>query len=73
MVHTGRYIMILGAGLVVFGVGLWALGKAGFRGLPGDLWYQLDRVTIIVPMATCVVLSVLLTTMYWLWDWMHRG
>ncbi len=52
----GRGLMYLGGGLVVL------LGRALDLGnLPGDLVYRGDGVRVYVPIATMVVLSVVLT------------
>ena len=35
--QLGKIIVAMGVVLVVVGAAVWALGRAGFRGLPGDI------------------------------------
>jgi hypothetical protein len=58
--------------LLAFGAVLWLLGRAGFRGLPGDLSYESERVQVHFPLVTCLVLSVLATALVWLVQWLRR-
>ena len=75
MTQFGKLILITGAALVVLGAVLWGLGRvmgSGWRGLPGDIFYQSERVTVFIPLVTCLLLSALLTLGIWLWQWMQR-
>ena len=72
MPDTGKLLMLLGLALVVIGALIWGLGRLGFHGMPGDVRYQSDHVRIYFPIATCIVLSVLLTLASWLWSWIGR-
>jgi len=69
MMEFGRILIWLGAILLVAGVIVWALGRAGFRGLPGDINYESDGVRIYFPIVTCIVLSIVLSLLVWLWRW----
>ncbi len=73
MEQFGRVIITVGAVLVAVGVVLWSLGRAGFRGLPGDVFYKSDRVSFYFPVVTCIVLSLVLTAVVWVWRWLNRG
>jgi len=57
----GRLLLLGGVVLVVTGGLLLLLGRRGFHGVPGDIVYRGDRVTIFFPIATSIVLSILLT------------
>ncbi|WP_263787419.1 DUF2905 domain-containing protein [Salinibacter grassmerensis] len=58
----GRGLMYLGGGLVLLGGLVVLLGRALDLGnLPGDLVFQGDTVRVYVPIATMIVLSVVLT------------
>lgn len=72
MVPVGKLLMIAGAVLLAVGALVWGLGKAGFRGLPGDIRYESDHVRVYFPIVTSVVLSLLLTGLLWLWRWLSR-
>jgi hypothetical protein len=62
----GRMLILGGIVLVVVGV-LWLLGeKIGLGRLPGDIVVRGERTTFYFPLATCVVLSVVLSLVLWL-------
>jgi hypothetical protein len=43
------------------------LGKLPWLGkLPGDIFYKGDHVTVYFPLATCIVISVVLSLLLWL-------
>jgi hypothetical protein len=72
MVDLGKVLIFLGIGLAVLGAIVFVMGRAGFRGLPGDVSYQGGHVRIYFPIVTCIVLSILLTLISWLWNWIGR-
>ena len=72
METLGRYILLAGVALAVVGAALWGLGRIGFRGLPGDITYQSPRVTFYFPLGTCLLVSAVLTGVFWLWRWLGR-
>jgi hypothetical protein len=55
--------LLVAAGLVMAGIGalIWLAARSGFSGLPGDLRYSRGNFTLFFPIATSIVLSVLLT------------
>jgi hypothetical protein len=62
---TGRLLMLTGIALLIVG-GLWMLGeRVGLGRLPGDIVVRGERSTFYFPLATCVVLSVLLSLLLW--------
>lgn len=72
MSDVGKYLIIAGLLLALAGAAVWGLGRIGFRGLPGDLRYETDHVRVYFPIVTCIVLSVLLSAVMWLWQWHSR-
>jgi hypothetical protein len=68
MTHMGKVIIVLGVVMIVVGVIVWAIGRLGFRGLPGDIRYESDHVRVYFPVVSCIVLSVILTLAFWLWQ-----
>lgn len=72
MSDMGKYLVIAGLLLALAGAAVWGLGRIGFRGLPGDLRYETDHVRVYFPIVTCIVLSVLLSAIMWLWQWFSR-
>lgn len=58
----GKWLVVAGIGLAAFGSLLWLLGSlTGVGKLPGDLVWRRGGVTIYFPLATSIILSLLLT------------
>ncbi len=72
MVNAGKMLVLLGLVLAVVGAAVWGLGRAGFRGLPGDVRYEGGNVRFYFPIVSCIVLSVILTALVWLAQWLGR-
>ncbi len=69
-----KFLITLGIVLIILGL-LWSvLGKLGLGRLPGDIVIERDNVHIYIPLATSillsVVLSLVLTVVFW---WFNRG
>lgn len=63
----GRGLIVAGLGLIVVGALVLAAGRLPWLGrLPGDLWIQRKTVTLFLPLTTCLLLSVLLSLLAWL-------
>jgi uncharacterized membrane protein YidH (DUF202 family) len=63
--ELGKLIVILGFVLVAIGLVLW-LFVGRFPRLPGDIVVQKENFTFYFPLATCIVISVILTLLFWL-------
>lgn len=72
MSEMGKWIAGAGLALMVVGGALWFLGRTGFRGLPGDIRYETENVRIYFPVVTMLVLSLLLSALLWLGQWLGR-
>lgn len=60
--EAGRIIIILGVILIALGVLLPYVARLDFFGkLPGDIKIERENFSFYFPVATCIVLSVLLT------------
>jgi hypothetical protein len=69
VVDIGRTLIILG--IVIFGIGvlLTATEKIPFLGkLPGDILIKKDGFTLYFPLATSIIISILLTLLLRLFD-----
>ena len=68
MRELGKLLLILGGLLVVAGALLFFGGKLPFRlgRLPGDVVYRGERTTFYFPIVTSLVLSGILTLVFWL-------
>ena len=58
MQDVGRLLLVFGVLLVVIGGGLMLLGRFN---LPGDFTFRSGGVTVYVPIATGIILSIVLT------------
>jgi hypothetical protein len=64
----GKLIVILGVVLVAIGLVVVLAGRAGLPlgRLPGDIVYQGKNTTVYFPIVTCIVVSVILSLIFWL-------
>lgn len=63
----GKFLMV--AGLVIAGIGLllWSgIGKGWLGRFPGDIHYTKGNFNFYFPVVTCVLLSLLLSLLLWL-------
>lgn len=65
LIAAGIFIALLG-GLIIL------LGKIGLFRLPGDLEFGSRNWRIYIPIASCIILSVLLTLFLWLINYFRR-
>ena len=65
----GKFLLVAGLALAGVGAIVLLLGRAGFRGMPGDIAYRGEHVRVYFPIVTCIVLSLLLTAGLWFWRW----
>jgi hypothetical protein len=60
-----RFLIVLGLAILVAGL-LWPyLGRIGLGRLPGDIVIERDNVTFYFPLMTCLLVSVLLSLVFW--------
>jgi hypothetical protein len=63
----GRILIFIGLGIVVLGLLLTFSGKIPLIGrLPGDIVFRRGNFTFYFPLATSILLSILLTVILWL-------
>ena len=68
MQEIGKFVFIIGLILVAAGALLWRFpGLFGWMGkLPGDISVQKGNFSFYFPIVTCVLLSIILTLLSWL-------
>ena len=65
--NIGKIVMIAGIAMVVLGGLLMLSGKIHWIGrLPGDIIVERKNFTFYFPLATSIVLSVILSLIFWL-------
>ena len=67
MAEMGKMLVLVGLAAAVVGLGLVFAPKVPFLGrLPGDIVWKRGGLTVYFPLATCVVISLVLTFLLWL-------
>jgi len=67
MSDLARFLVIAGLVLVAVGVVVWLAPKIPWLGkLPGDFTFQRGNFTFYFPLGTCILLSVILTLILYL-------
>jgi hypothetical protein len=60
-----RFLIVLGLAILVIGL-LWPyLSQIGLGRLPGDIVIEREKMTFYFPVMTCLLLSVLLSLVFW--------
>ena len=67
MSDFGKLLIVLGVVLIGLGVLLTLAGNIPWLGrLPGDISYNSDHVTVYFQLATCILLSIVLSLLFYL-------
>ena len=67
MAGLGKSLIILGIIIIAIGIFITFAGKIPWLGrLPGDIHIKRDNFTFYFPLATCILLSVLISLILWL-------
>jgi Protein of unknown function (DUF2905) len=72
MAPLGKALILMGLLIVVFGVGLWALGNLSpslpiigrIGRLPGDIYIKRGNFTFYFPVMTSIIVSIVLTIIF---------
>ncbi|MFO0907865.1 MAG: DUF2905 family protein [Isosphaeraceae bacterium] len=67
-----RYLILAGLALVALGLVIGLGGRLGLGRLPGDVVIRGEHSTVFIPITTCLVLSVGLSLLMWLWRSLAR-
>ena len=66
MEQLGKLLIIIGAVIIVLGLISIVFGKLPWIGrLPGDIVVQRKNITFYFPIVTCIIISLLLTIIFW--------
>lgn len=74
MTELGKLLLILGGVIILIGAALLLAGKLNLPlgRLPGDFVYRGKNTVFYFPLATCIVLSIVLSLIFWLVNRSHR-
>jgi len=68
----GKTLAAVGLAIAVIGLGLWLMSRWAPTGLPGDVVVRRPGLTVYVPIATALLLSLILTLLLNLVSWLRR-
>jgi hypothetical protein len=68
----GKWLVAAGAVIIVVGVLVILLGKVGLFRLPGDFSFGGRNWRVYFPLASSILLSLLLTLIFWLIHYFRR-
>ena len=67
MNELGKLLVIAGLAMAGVGIVLWTgMGRGWLGRLPGDIHYTRGSFSLSFPVVTCLVLSLVLTVLLWL-------
>ena len=74
MTDIGKLLLVLGGVIVVAGAVLLLAGRFNLPlgHLPGDIVYRGKNTVFYFPLTTCIVISVVLSLLFWLFGRGHR-
>ena len=70
--QIGKILILAGLCIAGMGVLIVVLGKFGLFKLPGDLEFGSRNWKVYIPIASSIVLSVILTLIFWLINYFKR-
>ena len=67
MSELGKLLVVVGLVVVAIGLLLWSgVGRGWLGRLPGDIHYTRGDFTLCFPVVTCILLSLVLSLLLWL-------
>jgi len=70
MQTIGKILIIFGAVLLSAGIIIIIFPKLNFFGkLPGDISYKGENFSFYFPIVTCIVISIVLTLIFWIFNY----
>ncbi len=61
-----RFLIGLGLVILIVGIAWPILSRIGLGRLPGDIMFQRGGVTFYFPLATCILISIIVSALFWL-------
>ncbi len=68
----GKWLVVIGAAIIVVGVLVILLGRIGLFRLPGDFTFGGRNWRVYFPLASSIIISLLLTLILWLIHYFTR-
>ena len=70
--QIGKWLILTGALIALVGLMVMILGRAGLFKLPGDLVFGGNNWRIYLPMASSIIISIILTLILWLISYFRK-
>jgi len=70
--QIGKWLIVMGVMIVVLGGLMVLLGRMGLFRLPGDLEFGSKNWRVYLPIASCILISIVLTLVLWLIHYFRR-
>lgn len=70
--QIGKWLVSVGIIIALVGGLIMILGRIGFFKLPGDLEFGSKNWRIYIPVASCIIISIVLTVILWLINHFRR-
>lgn len=70
--QIGKGLIAAGIAIALLGVLVMVLGRVGLFKLPGDLEFGSKNWRIYFPIASCILISIILTLILWLISYFRR-
>ena len=70
--QVGKWLIAAGIVIAAVGALVLLLGRVGLFRLPGDLEFGSRNWRLYVPIASCIVISIILTLILWLINYFRR-
>jgi len=70
--QLGKWLISVGIIIALLGAVVMILGRIGLFKLPGDLEFGSKNWRIYLPIASCIVISIVLTIVLWLINYFRR-
>ena len=70
--QIGKWLISLGIIIILLGGLMILLGRVGLFRLPGDLEFGSKNWRIYFPIASCILISIVLTLILWLIKYLRR-
>jgi hypothetical protein len=70
--QIGKFLLMAGIVLALLGAVVILLGHLGLFKLPGDLQFGGKNWKVYIPIASCIIISIILTLLLWLISYFSR-
>ena len=70
--QIGKWLILAGLAIALTGAFVMVLGRVGLFKLPGDLQFGGRNWRVYFPIASCVIISIVLTAILWLIHYFRR-